>query len=434
MKVIELGRRPVEWAAQQLESDSVVSRADAARVQSILDAVQKSGDKAIGEWSKKLDGIRLRPAEIEVPRAKWGRAAAKLESKTRRALNVAAERIREFHLKGVPVNAIWKDGDSHFGKMFVPLRRVGIYVPGGKNGYPSTVLMTAVPAKVAGVPEIVVVTPPRKGGPSPAVLAACEVAGVDRLFQVGGPMAIAALTYGTETIPRVDKIVGPGNAFVTLAKRLVYGSVGIDMPAGPTELVVIADDSVNAEWIAADLAAQAEHGPGSRAVLVTASRSLADGVARALGKERKLKTMDTQARERCAAVMVSHGQAAADLTNRLAPEHVHIQLREAGATVQSIHTAGAVFVGPLSPVALGDYVAGPSHVLPTGGSARFSSPLGVEDFLRRMNLISVQEADFDRLARSAAELADAEGFVYHAYSVVKRVKDRKKSRISQTGS
>ena len=247
-------------------------------------------------------------------------------------------------------------------------------MPGGKNGYPSTVMMTAVPAKIAGVGEIVVVTPPRKGGPAPAVLAACLEAGADRLFQVGGPMAIAALAFGTESIPRVDKIVGPGNAFVTLAKRLVYGSVGLDMPAGPTELVLIADDSVSPEWIAADLAAQAEHGPGSKAVLVTTSKTVADAVAHALGHERKLKTMDAKARDRCVAVGVGEWQAAADLTNLLAPEHAHIMLREAGAMMQHVHTAERCSSAPCRRLPLETTWPDRATFFPPAGARGFRRP------------------------------------------------------------
>lgn len=429
MKIIDASDKSPTSILRLLDVSRPPSSTDVRKVQLILDDVRKRGDKAVVDWVRKLDKVRLQPKNFEVPKAVWARAWERLPSRMRTALKSTADRVRAFHKTGVPESAWLREGGSHLGKIVIPLSRVGIYVPGGPEGYPSTVLMTAVPARVAGVRDICVLTPPRKGGPPPTVLAAAHAAEVDRVFQVGGPVAIAAMAYGTETIPRVDKIVGPGNAYVTLAKKLVFGDVGIDMLAGPTELVLMADESADATWVAADLAAQAEHGIGSISVVVASSKKVLEDVSSAFDRDRVLKRLSKDARARCVGVLVKSWSAAVDLTNAVAPEHVEIMVRDSGPLVQNIRCAGAMFVGPWSPVALGDYTAGPSHVLPTGRSARFSSALGVEDFLRRMTFISIQEPEFAEWAPKTIELAESERFVYHAYSVKKRVQDRKK----QTG-
>ncbi|MBI2891589.1 MAG: histidinol dehydrogenase [Nitrospirae bacterium] len=427
MKILDARLHPISWVLAEAGRLRVASAADERKIRAILEDVRAKGDRAVEVWTARLDRVRLKAAHFEVPQKAWDKALAGLARPLRRALERAAERITEFHRVGVPENAWWKNGASHFGKLFVPLDRVGVYAPGGSAGYPSTVLMGAIPAKVAGVREIVVVTPPRKGGVAPALLAAARLSGADRVFQVGGPMAVAALAYGTDTIPRVDKIVGPGNAHVALAKKLLYGRVGLDMPAGPTELVVLADDSVAPDWVAADLAAQVEHGGGALALLVTPDHGVAKAVSDAFLTDRFLKKLPAAQQSQCLAVVVRDWDTAADLANAITPEHAHLMVRQPAALSQRIRNAGAVFVGSFSPVALGDYVAGPNHVLPTDGSARFASPLGVEDFLKRLNFISVQPEDFPSLAPHAVQLAQAEGFVYHAYSVKKRGQTKRSS-------
>jgi histidinol dehydrogenase len=305
------------------------------------------------------------------------------------------------------------------GQMVHPIRRVGIYVPGGLGAYPSSVLMNAIPAKVAGVGEIVMVSPPSAEGERPAVLAAAMIAGVDEFYRVGGAQAVAALAYGTDTIAPVDKIVGPGNAFVQAAKRMVYGEVDIDKMAGPSEVLVIADDSANPDWIAADLIAQAEHGSGDEAaILLTPSATIAGAVADAV--ELALKSLPRAAqvesalKRRGAMVVVRDLDEAFELANQIAPEHLELDLRDTARWLPRVKAAGAVFLGALTPAPLGDYLAGPNHVLPTGGAARFASPLGAYDFLKRTSIIEASNGALAALGPAVARLARMEGFEGHA--------------------
>jgi histidinol dehydrogenase len=305
------------------------------------------------------------------------------------------------------------------GQMVQPLRRVGIYVPGGLGAYPSSVLMNAIPAKVAGVAEIVMVSPPSADGERPSVLAAAMIAGVDEFYRVGGAQAVAALAYGTDTIAPVDKIVGPGNAFVQAAKRMVYGEIDIDKMAGPSEVLVIADDSANPDWIAADLIAQAEHGSGDEAAILltpsaTIAAQVADAVELALKSLPRAAQVESALKRRGAMVVVQNLDEAFELANEIAPEHLELDLHDAARWLPRIKAAGAVFLGALTPAPLGDYLAGPNHVLPTGGAARFASPLGAYDFLKRTSIIEASSGALAALGPAVAHLARMEGFEGHA--------------------
>lgn len=386
---------------------------DAARA--IIADVRERGDAAIRAITEKIEGRHL--ASFELPRSEWAAQADQVEPRVRSALGRAADRIRRYHERELHPGFDWVDGGIRLTCRVTPLDRVGLYVPGGTARYPSTVLMTAVVAKVAGVREVVMTTP----GPSPETLAAAQVAGVDRVFVLGGAQAVAALAYGTKSVPRVDKIVGPGNAYVTAAKRLVFGDVGIDMVAGPTEVVIAADDSANPAFVAADLLAQAEHDALAVPVLVAVGRAIAERVngeiARQLAdlprREVAAKALTAQG----CALIVSDVDAAIAVVNALAPEHAGVALTQARRLSSKITAAGAVFVGEHASEAVGDYFAGPSHVLPTSGSARFASPLGVADFLKRTSFI---EYDAPALAAQADDivcLAEVEGLSGHGRSV-----------------
>jgi len=392
-------------------------------VAGMLEAVRVEGDAAILRFQRDLDGVDLTPAEWEVPRAAWEAARARLDPALRGALERAAARVRAFHEDQREASRSWLDDDGTLvGTRVLPLDAAGVYVPGGTASYPSSVLMNVIPAVVAGVREIVAVTPP--GGVTDAVLAACEIAGVTRLFRIGGAQACAALAYGTATVPRVDKLVGPGNRWVAEAKRQLAGVVGMDMVAGPTEVLIVADGAARPAHVAADLLAHAEHDREASAWLVTPDEELVAAVEREL--EARLATAPRAgiAREALArngvAVLVPDLATAITVANRRAPEHLELLVEDADRWLDAVRHAGAVFVGPFTPEPVGDYVAGPSHVLPTGGSARFASPLGVYDFVKRMSVVRYSAA---RLARDVADvviLARAEGLDGHAEAVLAR--------------
>lgn len=397
-------------------------------VDRILEDVRKGGDAAVRAYALRLDGQALE--SLEVPRSEIEAAPGQLEPELLKAMTLAAARVRDFHQRQMPQD--WFDSrQGMVGQVFRPLDRVGIYVPGGTAAYPSTVLMTAIPARVAGVREVVVTTPPRYAGP--AVLAAASLAGVDRLFRVGGAQAVAALAYGTETIPKVDKIMGPGGLFVLLAKRKVYGQVGVDCLAGPTETLILADDSANPGCCAADLLAQAEHDPLATAILITTSSSLAQAVAQEVERQLVLITRAetaAQSLDRNGGIVVVetlvHG---VELANEYAPEHLCLMVRDPWALLGQVRHAGAVFLGEESHETLGDYVAGPSHVMPTGGSARFASPLVVRDFLKEISVIALGAEAARGLEGAARTLALAEGLDGHARAVEARWAWRKSSPI-----
>ena len=399
-------------------------------VDDILAAVRARGDAALLECTARFDGFRApSAAALAIPPAEFEAAERALAPATRAALAYAAERIERYHAAAAPKS--WRLTDEHgsvLGQEVRPLDRIGVYVPGGRAAYPSTVLMTAVPARVAGVREVVLVTPPgRDGGVEPVVLAAACLAGVTEGWRLGGAQAVAALAYGTATIRRVDKIVGPGNIYVALAKARVFGEVGIDMLAGPSEVVVVADARADARWIAADLLAQAEHDPMARAVLITDTAGLIPRVAHEV--ERQLRALPR--REIAAQALDAHGALvrvaslddAVELANRLAPEHLELMVAVPAALLARVRHAGAVFLGGHTPEVVGDYVAGPNHVLPTGGTARFASPLGAEDFVKRSSVIEYSPSGLAAAAPHLAALCRLEGLEGHGRAAELRLAD-----------
>ena len=407
-----------ELTARHDERDPELART----VSGIIDAIRQDGDAALLEFTQRFDRHPAQHvAELWVEKPELETALAGLSAETREALTLATERIRSYHEHQRASD--WQFTDDHgnrLGQKVMPMTRVGIYVPGGKASYPSSVLMNAIPARVAGVGEIIMVVPAPDGQISPLVLAAAELGGVDKVITVGGAQAIAALAYGTESIPRADKIVGPGNRFVAEAKRQVFGVVGIDMVAGPSEILVLADGSAPAEWMAMDLFSQAEHDEQAQAILISPDADYLDEVERAL--VRGLETMpradiiSAALRNRGALIRVDDLDAAVALSNQLAPEHLELALEDAETRLNDIKVAGAIFVGSRSCESLGDYCAGPNHVLPTSTTARFSSPLGVYDFQRRSSVIMCSDQGADLLGKTAAVLARGESLEAHAQS------------------
>ena len=393
-------------------------RADVAE---ICARVAADGDVALREYGERFDGWAPREGEtFQVPKGDLIAAANRIPSADRAALEFAAQRIRDFHLKQMPAATIGSPGLKLVTR---PVRRAGVYAPGGRASYPSTVLMTVIPARVARVPEVVLATPPSPDGSVPAaILAAAHIAGVDAVYRIGGAHAIAALAYGTSSIPRVDVIAGPGNIYVTLAKKEVFGAVGVDGIAGPTEVMVIADAGARPDFVAADLAAQLEHDPLAWAVLITDSAALADRVEEELhsligGLER---AQIINAATCCLIVADDLGQAV-NLANDFAPEHLLIVAEDAGRLATQVENAGAIFVGAYATVPLGDYAAGPNHTLPTSGAARFASPLGVYTFLKRSSVLSLNRGDLEMLRDACVRLAAMEGLSAHAHAVEVRL-------------
>jgi histidinol dehydrogenase len=407
--------------------DDDAARVDAIVVEIIAD-VRKRGDEALIEYTEKFDRVKLTPKTLRVSAKELRDALAQLPKEERRALELAARRIAAFHKKTVEKPFSYTDNlGMRLGQMVRPLDRVGIYVPGGMGAYPSSVLMNAIPARVAGVREVVMVSPPSAESERPEVMAAAAIAGVDEFYRVGGAHAVAALAYGTSSIAPVDKIVGPGNAYVQAAKRMVYGVVDIDKMAGPSEVLVIADDSAHPEWVAADLIAQAEHGSGDEsALMLTPSRKVADAVAealeRALADLPRAKAVEQVLEKRGALVVVADLEEAFELANRIAPEHLELDIRNPARWLPKVKAAGAIFLGPMSPAPLGDYLAGPNHVLQSGGSARFASPLGAYDFLKRTSIIAASANAIRKLGPTVARLARMEGFEGHARAMEARSK------------
>jgi histidinol dehydrogenase len=396
-------------------------------VRAIITKVRGLGDTAVLEYTKAFDRVKAtRFAELEIPRAALDAALAGLPAEQARPLRAAAERVRRYHKRQLAKSWQYTEKDGTIlGQRVTPLDRVGLYVPGGKAAYPSSVLMNALPAKVAGVRELVMVSPTPGGERNPLVLAAAALAGVDRMFAIGGAQAIAALAYGTESVPRVDKVVGPGNAYVAEAKRQVFGQVGIDLLAGPSEILVIGDGSTNPEWIAMDLFSQAEHDEIAQALLLSPNRVYLDAVeaaiARLLPEMPRRKVISASLAARGALIETRDLEEACALANRIAPEHLELSVAKPEAWLPKLRNAGAIFLGRWSSEAIGDYCAGPNHVLPTGGTARFSSPLGVYDFQKRSSLIGVSQAGAQTLGQLAATLADGEGLAAHARSARLRI-------------
>jgi histidinol dehydrogenase len=395
--------------------------AERAAVAEICARVAADGDSALREYGKRFEGWAPGPDEsFEVPAADLAAASRQLAGPDRAALEFAAERIRDFHSRQMPAPA----GDSGGLKLLTrAVRRAGLYAPGGRAAYPSTVLMTAIPARVAGVPEVVLATPPHADGSVPAaILAAAHVAGVDTVYRIGGAQAIAAMAYGTASIPRVDVVAGPGNIYVTLAKREVFGAVGVDGIAGPTEVMVVADSHARADFVAADLAAQLEHDPLAWAVLVTDSAALADRVQEEL--ENLLLGLERAEIIRaatCCVIVTDDLDQAMRLANDFAPEHLLIDTEDAASRAAQVENAGAVFVGAYATVPLGDYAAGPNHTLPTSGAARFGSPLGVHTFMKRTSVLSLDRGDLEMLREACVRLAAMEGLSAHAHAIEVRL-------------
>ena len=391
-----------------------------ASVRAILADVRKRGDAAVLEYARRFDRVQANSvAELEVPREALRSSFDSLAPKQASALAEAAERIRRFHERQLAQSWDYTEEDGTvLGQRVTALDRVGLYVPGGKAAYPSSVLMNAIPARVAGVRELVMASPTPPGEANALVLGAAHLAGVDRVFAIGGAQAIATLAYGTLTVPRVDKIVGPGNAYVAAAKRRVFGAVGIDMLAGPSEILVICDGRTDPDWVALDLFSQAEHDELAQAILLSPDARFLDAVqasvAKLLPQMPRRAVIEAALAARGALIEVRDLAEACDVANRIAPEHLELSVEDPQALLPKLRHAGAIFLGPWSSEALGDYCAGPNHVLPTAGTARFSSPLGVYDFQKRSSVIGVSRAGAARLGRIAATLAEGEGLPAHA--------------------
>ncbi|WP_372840471.1 histidinol dehydrogenase [Phaeovulum sp.] len=397
-----------------------------AAVAAIIAEVRASGDSAVIALTERFDRLSLTPATLAFSREEIAAEVAKVSSEDRAALELAAERIRAYHARQMPADANWTDSEgAELGWRFTPVAAAGLYVPGGLASYPSSVLMNAIPARVAGVERLVIACPTPGGVVNPLVLAAAEIAGVDTVYRIGGAQAIAALAYGTETIAPVDKITGPGNAYVAAAKRRVFGRVGIDMIAGPSEILVIADGANNPDWIALDLLSQAEHDESAQSILITPDAGFGQAVAAAV--EARLQTLQRRAiagaswRDYGAVIVVRDLDEAAALSDRIAPEHLELCVADPAALAAKVRHAGAIFLGTYTPEAIGDYVGGPNHVLPTARSARFSSGLSVFDFLKRTTLSRMTPAALAAIGPAAARLAASESLEAHGLSVLARL-------------
>ncbi len=397
-------------------------------VDRILADVRHDGDAALKHYGATIDGVKL--DSLLVSTEEIDAAMESVDEDVIEALRVARDRIESFHRRQLRTSWIHLDETGTLGQILRPLERVGVYTPAGRAPYPSSLLMSAIPAQVAGVKEIIVCAPPnRDGSVSPLILAAARVIGIDRVFKVGGAQAIGAMAYGTESVPRVDKIVGPGNIFVVLAKRRVFGDVDIDQLPGPTETLLIADESARPELCAADLLAQAEHDPLASAILLTTSPELADAVEEQLAEQipllERAQIAGDSLQTNGAIVVVPTLETAFDIANEYAPEHLCLLIRDAWSYLDQVKNAGGIFVGESSPEVLGDYAAGPSHVMPTGRTARFSSPINVEEFIKIISVVGLNETGMTRLGPTAAKIARAEGLTAHARAVERRLERRR---------
>jgi histidinol dehydrogenase len=420
-------RSELRRICDRTHDDQVVHKE--ATVREVLQAVKRQGDRAVLDYTLEFDRQSLKPEELRVSGSELDAAYQQVSKELLNAIQLAHRQIETFHRQRVPKSWVhFGDDDIVLGKRYTPVDRAGVYIPGGQAAYPSSVLMNVVPAKVAGVPRIVMATPP---GPdkaiNPAVLVAAQEAGVHEIYRMGGAQAIAALAFGTETVPKVDVISGPGNIYVTLAKKLVYGTVGIDSLAGPSEVLVIADHTANPTYVAADLLAQAEHDSLAAAILITTdsvlARKVVDEVQRQLTDHpRKLLTEKAIAHYGLV-IVVESLEAAAELSNEFAPEHLELEVADPWSLLEHIRHAGAIFLGYSTPEAVGDYLAGPNHTLPTSGSARYASALGVETFLKHSSLIQYSPTALQKVANEIDVLATAEGLPSHADSVRLRVRD-----------
>jgi histidinol dehydrogenase len=409
--------------------ESVSDKAVNERVDEIIMQVRAKGDEAVVELTNRFDRTTVSEmAQLEMSQARLQQALDAISPEQRNALEVAADRVRSYHERQLSHSWQYEEADGTLlGQKVTPMDRVGIYVPGGKAAYPSSVLMNAMPAKVAGVEEIIMVVPTPDGVINEMVLAAAAIAGVDRVFTIGGAQAVAALAYGTQTVPRVDKIVGPGNIYVATAKRAVFGAVGIDMIAGPSEILVICDGKTDPDWVAMDLFSQAEHDEDAQPILIATDSAYIDRVEQSIAKllptlERE-QIISASLADRALLIEVADLDEAAALSNRIAPEHLELSVEDPVTLTDKIKHAGAIFMGRYTAEALGDYCAGPNHVLPTSGTARFSSPLGVYDFQKRSSLIMFSADGASEMGKVASVLARGEGLTAHARSAEHRIKD-----------
>jgi histidinol dehydrogenase len=418
---------------QQLDAmlawESVSDKAVNERVDEIIAQVRANGDQAVVELTNRFDRTSVSEmSQLEMSKARLQQALEAISPEQRKALEVAADRVRSYHERQLSHSWQYEEADGTLlGQKVTPMDRVGIYVPGGKAAYPSSVLMNAMPAKVAGVEEIIMVVPTPDGVINEMVLAAAAIAGVDRVFTIGGAQAVAALAYGTQTVPRVDKIVGPGNIYVATAKRAVFGAVGIDMIAGPSEILVICDGKTDPDWVAMDLFSQAEHDEDAQPILIATDAAYINRVEQSIAKllptlERE-QIISASLADRALLIEVADLDEAAALSNRIAPEHLELSVEDPVALTEKIKHAGAIFMGRYTAEALGDYCAGPNHVLPTSGTARFSSPLGVYDFQKRSSLIMFSSDGASEMGKVASVLARGEGLTAHARSAEYRIKD-----------
>ncbi|HBP6271319.1 TPA: histidinol dehydrogenase [Pseudomonas aeruginosa] len=425
----DFGRHLDHLLSWESVSDDSVNQ----RVLDIIAAVRSRGDAAVVEFTQRFDGLQAASmADLILPRERLELALTRITVAQREALEVAAERVRSYHEKQKQGSWRYTEADGTvLGQQVTPLDRAGLYVPGGKASYPSSVLMNAIPAKVAGVSEVVMVVPTPRGEINEIVLAAACIAGVDRVFTIGGAQAVAALAYGTESVPRVDKIVGPGNIYVATAKRHVFGQVGIDMIAGPSEILVVCDGQTDPDWIAMDLFSQAEHDEDAQSILVSPDAAfldrVADSIARLLPTMERAEIIRTSLEGRGSLIQVADQAQACAVANRIAPEHLELSVADPESWLSEIRHAGAIFMGRYTAEALGDYCAGPNHVLPTSGTARFSSPLGVYDFQKRSSIINCSAEGASVLGRTASVLARGESLTAHARSAEYRILDEKEA-------
>ncbi len=395
-----------------------------AAVRTILKAVERGGDAAVSRYTKKFDRVSLKPLQFRVSPQQIKEAYYQIRKEEGDALRYAAQRIMAFHERQRGKTWMYQDNGATLGQVVIPMDAVGIYVPGGKAAYPSSVLMCAIPAKVAGVKRVVMCTPAPKGVISPYLLVAADIAGVDEVYRLGGVQAVGAMAYGTKTIARVDKIVGPGNIFVATAKRLLFGTVALDMVAGPSELLVIADEQANPAHVAADLLCEAEHDEEAQVYLVTVSERLARDVVRQLAEQvKRLKRgpiVSKSLARHAVALVVGSMDEAIDVANEIAPEHLTLSVDRPFDYLEKVRHAGALFLGRYTPPAVADYVAGPNHVLPTGGTARFFSPLSYDDYVKKSNIISYNKEELTRVRDHLARIANMEGLDAHAKSLESR--------------
>lgn len=426
MKTVHVEDRRFKAVYQKvLHRLDVGERAIEKTVRKILDDVREKGDKAVLRYTEKFDRLKLTPAQMQVDAEQIRRAYDKADPAVVESLKYAADRITAFHEKQKKEGFSIQNDGIYLAQRVHPIERVGLYVPGGKAAYPSSVLMNAIPARVAGVPRMVICSPSPEGVLNPYMLIAADIAGVKEIYRIGGVQAVGALAYGTETVPKVDKIVGPGNQYVAAAKRMVYGLVDIDMIAGPSELLIIADDQANPTYVASDLLSQAEHDEEAVVIFLAASEALVEKVEREmkdqLARLPRKKIATASLKHHGVTFIVPDVKQAIAMSNEIAPEHLSLFVAEPFAYLDGIHHAGSVFLGEQTPQALGDYIAGPNHVLPTGGTARFFSPLCVDDFVKRSSVISYSREALERSGQHLVRIAEVEGLEAHANMVRIRV-------------